>query len=249
MMKSVLLCLMSFFTTVAIAEEALVAVATNFVTTARDLQSKFHATSDHSIVIATGSTGLLVAQIGQGAPYDVLLAADADRPQKLVNDGFAISSTRFTYAYGRLLLIRAGDAAFKDNLETTLVQPSIRHIALANPRLAPYGLAALQTMQSLKIAQRLESKFVFGANVGQTFAQLDLGNADLGFVARSQLSGKETELAIRAIAVPQDLHEPIRQDAVMLIGAKHNPAAAAFLSFLRGPVALDVIRQAGYSVE
>ena len=219
------------------AAEALVAVAANFADAANRLAAGFAAMGGHQVVVTTGSTGKVYAQIRHGAPYDVFLSADTERPRLLEQDGLAVPGSRFTYAEGMLALIRAdgGPVAFG-----MIQDGSFQKLALANPRLAPYGLAAEQALRSQGLWQTVQERLVFGENVGQAYALVATGNADLGFVALSQV------LTTNHWPVPPAWHEPIAQDAVLLNRAVANEAAIAFLAFLRTDAARQIIRDFGY---
>lgn len=222
------------------AGEATIAVATNFAAPAERLAADFSAQTGHELVIVTGATGKLAAQIINGAPFDVFLAADKARPDLLIGRGFAMAETRITYAEGRLVLWGRGS----DTGEARLRQGDFRRLAIANPDLAPYGRAALQTLAALALDQQLRPKLVKGENIGQTYALVATGNAALGFVALAQL--KQSPQA-RYWLVPRALHAPIRQQAVLLSRAEHNDAARAFLSFLLSTDAKAVIESYGYA--
>ncbi|MEJ2400331.1 MAG: molybdate ABC transporter substrate-binding protein [Xanthomonadales bacterium] len=235
-----LLCLAPFGP--ARAERIVVAVAANFTDTAQQIAAAFEQASGHRADLVPGSTGKHFAQIVNGAPFDVLLAADRARPETLERQGRVRPGSRFTYALGRLALWRphAERVAPGDLVETS----TFRHLALANPRLAPYGLAARQTLESLGQWDRLQDRLVFGENVGQAFRFVDSGAAELGFVALAQLRRINTNPGAWWL-VPETHHAPIEQQAVLLSDA---PPAAAFLAFLREERARGMIRAAGYGV-
>ena len=223
------------------AELATVAVAANFAKPARALADRFEAQTGHEIRLSLGATGALYAQIKNGAPFDVLMAADALRPQLLVEEGAAIKGSQFTYAVGRLVLWSARiDVA---DGPAVLRAGEFRKIAIANPDIAPYGLAAMQTMAKLGVTEQMPGKLVQGANIGQAHAMVGTGNAALGFVARSYL--EESEAATGWI-VPADMHDPIEQDAVLLKRGADNKAARTFMEYLKGEEAQAFIRNAGY---
>ncbi len=228
----------------ASAEQALVAVAANFTTVAERLVEAFESTAEHRVTLTSGSTGKLYAQVRHGAPFDVFLAADQERPRRLADSGLVADDGRFTYARGRLVLwgaaLEAGDV-----WSAALEASSSRRIALANPDLAPYGAAARQALESKGLWKGLQSKLVFGENVGQAFSLVASGNAQLGLVARSSVvawGGDEGRL------VPETLHAPIRQDAVLLRRAKDNAAARAFFEFLKSPAARRHLLESGYDL-
>jgi molybdate transport system substrate-binding protein len=223
------------------AGETRIAVAANFTDAAREIGALFDATSGHRAVFSFGSTGQLYAQIGQGAPFDAFVAADRDRPQKAVDDGLAVPGSRFTYATGRLALYSRQPGLVAG--PQVLTDANVTRLAIANPATAPYGAAAVDVMQALGVFDVLGPKLVRGNNVAQTFQFVATGNAELGFVALSQIAGRTG--GSRWI-VPEDLHAPIAQDAVLLTHGAGNDAARAFLAFLRGPAARAVKEKYGY---
>jgi molybdate transport system substrate-binding protein len=231
-----------------LADDALIAVAANFTRAAGQLESAFERESQHQVTIATGSTGSLYAQILNGAPYDVLLAADQERPALLLQSADAVGGSLRTYAIGRLVLWSANPAAIQSNLQTTLAQENIATLAIANPALAPYGIASRETLQSLGIWNAVRGKIVMGENVGQTFALIATGNAALGIVSRSQVLNGGTLSAQKFLPVPETLHERIRQDAVLLAHGRDNVAAREFLAFLESAKGKAVIQSNGYGV-
>jgi molybdate transport system substrate-binding protein len=224
------------------AAEATVAVATNFVQAARVLAEGFGQQSGHRLKLVSGSTGKLYAQIRHGAPFDVLLAADTIRPERLVADGAALAGSRFTYAEGHLALIWAGGGAISFN---QLKEGDFRKLALANPKLAPYGAAAEQVLRHEGLLERLRPQLVFGENIGQAYTLVATGNADAGMVALSQIMGLDVPPAFWL--VPAEWHEPIRQDLVLLEHSKDNVAAAGFVDYLKTEAARQIIRDFGYA--
>lgn len=214
------------------AGQVTVAVASNFQTTAQALKADFEKSSGHQLIIVAGATGKLAAQIMQGAPFDVFLSADAATPAKLLAAGKAVAGSSFTYANGRVALLGTSD-------EAALRQGAFAHLAIANPKLAPYGAAAMQIIGKLGLADAVAGKIVTGENIGQAFAMASSGNAELGFVALSQVQGGKVPFW----AVPADLHEPILQDAVLI---QYTAPARAFLEYLRSEPARAIITQAGY---
>lgn len=219
------------------AAEALAAVAANFARPAEQLAARFERDSGHRVRLALGSTGKLYAQIVRGGPYDLFLAADAERPARLVADGRAVRASQVTYAVGRLALIRHDD---RRPSPAWLAAGDFRRLAIANPRLAPYGLAAEQALHGLGLAATLRPKLVFGENIGQAFALVATGNAEAGLVALAQVEARQHWL------VPAALHAPIRQDAVLLVRGAGNPAAEGFLAYLRTDAAQAAIAAFGY---
>lgn len=232
------------------AADTLIAAATNFADAGAEIVRAFEAHSPHRATITFGSTGKLYAQIMAGAPFDIFLAADQARPQKLVDARRVSAGARFTYAIGGLALWSADEnwppAA---SLATVLRAPRATKIAIANPALAPYGLAAEETLRALGLWPAMQPRIVMGENVGQAFALVATGNAPLGFVARSQLSSKQAKrLGGRHWLVPNSLHKPIRQDGVRLKRDVDNPAAKDFQAFLQSAAAGAILQRFGYSL-
>jgi molybdate transport system substrate-binding protein len=243
-MRTLLLVLLSIGT-LARAEPVQVAVAANFTAPARQIALDFERDTGHRAQLAFGATGKFYAQIKNGAPFEVLLAADDDTPAKLEKVGAAVAGTRFTYAVGRLVLWSAKAGAVDDKGEV-LKRGEFRHLAIANPRLAPYGAAAVEVLTALKLLDALQPKFVQAENIAQAHQFVASGNAELGFVALSQVmrDGKPGDGS--AWVVPAALHQPIRQDAVMLDKGRGKPAAEAWLKYLRSDKAKATIRGYGY---
>ena len=227
------------------AAEVHVAVAANFTAPAKDLAPIFLKKTGHSLILSFGATGMFYGQIKNGAEYDVLLAADAKTPAKAVKEGYGVQGTNFTYAMGKLVFWSADGAKVKDGA-ALLKTGGFNKCAVANPKLAPYGLAAYQTLESLKLLQAVQPKFVEGNNIGSTFNFVKTGNADVGFVALSQVFKNGKMKSGSGWIVPSDLYEPIRQDAVLLKNSKNAEAAKAFLEFLKGPEAARVKQAYGY---
>ena len=226
------------------AESTTLAVATNFAPLAEKLAADFAAASGHEITITAGATGKLYAQISAGAPFDAFLSADQKTAEKLVADGLALADSRFTYATGQLALWSADPARDLSDPKAALLAAS--HIAIANPDLAPYGKAAMETIESLGLSDQISDRIVTGENIGQAQSMVASGAAALGFVASSALAGK-TEGA--SWPVPADLHAPIRQDAVLLTRGADNAAATGFLAYLVTPDVRQKIAAAGYGTE
>jgi molybdate transport system substrate-binding protein len=224
------------------AEETTIAVAANFTSAAKRLGAAFEASSGHRVVFSFGSTGQLYAQIAHGAPFDAFLAADEARPERAVADDLGVEGTRFTYAIGVLVLWSA-DPDRIDGTPAVLSDPTLRHVAIANPATAPYGAAAIETMRALGVLEGLESRLVAGKSISQTYQFVATGNAPVGFIAASQVKVDDTG---SHWAVPEDMHGPLRQDAVLLEHGRDNEAAKAFLEFLRGAEAIKMIEELGY---
>lgn len=225
------------------AGEAKIAVAANFTEAAKEIGEAFNAATGHRPIFSFGSTGQLYAQITQGAPFEVFLAADRERPQKAAAEGYAVPESLFTYAVGRIVLYSAGETLV--NGEETLKANAFRKIAIANPATAPYGAAAVETMQALGVYDALKAKVVQGASIAQAYQFVATGNAELGFVALSQIAAHDN--GSRWI-VPENLHAPIAQDAVLLKTGEGEEAAEAFIAFLKGPAARAIIERYGYGV-
>lgn len=231
------------------AEAVLVATASNFAEAASEIAAAFEAGSGHRVTISLGATGKIYAQVRNGAPYDVFLSADRRRPEMLETEGFATRGARFTYAIGRLTLWSVDAKRIAGDPKTALTGKTVRAIAIANPALAPFGLAAQETLQKLGLWQRLAPRLVTGENIGQAFTLTATGNAQLGFVATSLLEGERGKaLGGSRWDVPASLHAPIRQDAVLLKRAATNAAARDFLDYLRAPKARAIMTQLGYNV-
>lgn len=229
------------------AAEVHVAVAANFAAPMKSLATAFERETGHRAIISLSATGQLAAQIRQGAPYGVLLSADAAIPRKLASEGYALAETQRTYAIGRLVLW-SRDANYVDVKGDVLRRDDFRRVAIANPRLAPYGAAAQQTLRALGLLEKLRPKIVEGANINQAFQFVASGNAELGFVALSQVMTDGELKSGSAWLVPANLHEPIKQDVVLLSKGKDNPAAVALIKYLDAQHARDIIGRYGYEL-
>ncbi len=233
---------------VAFPDQVHVAVATNFADCLEQLGTAFAESTGHELIISRGSTGKHFAQITAGAPFDVFFAADSERPARLEADGLTVSGSRFTYAIGGLVLwMPRADPDSSASIIEVLKSPEYRHLAIANPRLAPYGLAAKQTLTSLGIWDELEPRLVMGQSIGQTWQFVATGNAQLGFVAQSQLTVSEDSPG-SWWAIDADLHDLIEQQAVLMLSAAENDAAQKLMDFVRGPQARLIIKTYGYTV-
>ena len=227
------------------AGEVQVAVAANFTAPAKLIATGFEKETGHRAQLSFGSTGKFYAQIRNGAPFEVLLAADDTTPAKLEAESAAVRGSRFTYAVGRLALWSA-KPGFVDGNGDVLRKGGFAHLALANPRLAPYGAAAVEVLTALKLLDRLRPNFVQGENIAQTYQFITSGNAELGFVALSQVSRDGRVPEGSAWIVPAALHAPIRQEAVLRAPGKGKAAAGAWLRYLQSDPAKAVIRAFGY---
>jgi molybdate transport system substrate-binding protein len=221
--------------------EVTVAVAANFAAPMQRIAAAFQSDTGHRAMLAVGATGAFYTQIRNGAPFDVLLAADDDTPARIESDGFAVKGSRFTYALGRLALWSAKPGVVEDHGDV-LKRENVDRVAIANPKLAPYGKAAVETMQKLGVYERLQPRIVQAENIAQAFQFVATGNAPIGFVALSQVFDAKGSKWI----VPEDLHAPLRQDAVLLAHGKNNDAAAALMQYLKGDKARGIIRAYGY---
>ena len=236
------------FTTLARADVVQVAVAANFTAPARALAEVFARTTGHEAKLSFGATGAFYTQIKNGAPFDVLLAADDERPARLEKEGDTVAGSRFTYATGQLVLWSA-KPGFVDDQGAVLKGGHFGKIAIANPKNAPYGAAAVEAMEKLGLAATLQPKLVTGESIGQTYNFIATGNAELGFVALAQvLDGGKLKSGSMWV-VPAQYHAPIIQDAVILKRAANNPAAKAWMELLKTPQSKELIRSYGYAVK
>ncbi len=229
------------------AAEVQVAVAANFIAPMENIAAEFAKDTEHRAVVSTGSTGKFYAQIKNGAPFDVFLAADDQTPAKLEREGDTVPGSRFTYAMGTLVLWSA-KPGIVDDQGAVLKKGDFKHLALANPKLAPYGAAAVEVMNGMGVLETLQPRFVLGENLPQAYQFVVSGNAELGFLALSQIikDGKMIDGSVWKI--PADRHTPIRQDAVLLKRAKDNLAAAALVDYLKGDKARTIIQAFGYDL-
>ena len=231
----------------ALADEIQIAVAANFTAPMQQLAPEFEKATGHRVVASYGATGKFYAQIRNGAPFEVLLSADDETPAKLAREGAAVTASQFTYAKGKLVLWSA-KPAIVDDKGAVLKQAGFDHLALANPKLAPYGAAAVDAMKALGVYEVLGPKFVTAENISQTYQFVKSGNALMGFVALSQVmkEGKISEGS--AWVLPANLYQPIRQDAIVLDKGRGKPAAEALMRFLKSERAQHVIRSFGYEI-
>jgi molybdate transport system substrate-binding protein len=241
------LILFSVFTLFTEAKPVHVAVAANFSNSMKSLVTEFEKTSDYQIVLSFGSSGKFYAQIKQGAPYELFFSADQAKPDALQKDGLVIANSRFTYATGRLAVWSARPD-FSNEIETNLKKGAFNKLALANPKLAPYGAATLEVLKYLSLLESTQSKWVRGENVAQTYQFVSSGNADLGFIALSQLLGTKKVKQDSYWLVPDYMHHPIKQDVVLLRSAEKSQGAKAFLDFIHSNKAQKIIAEYGYLV-
>ena len=231
---------------VADAAETNVAVAANFTAAAKEIAAAFETETGHVVKLSFGSTGKLFTQIVNGAPFTVFLAADQARPIKAESDGVAVEGSRFTYASGKIVLYST-DASLVDEKGDVLQNPDrFDKLAIANPKTAPYGAAAMEAMEKLNVPQATLDKIVRGDSISQTNQFVASGNAQLGFLALSQVVGSSEG---SQWVVPAELYAPIRQDVVLLKTGADDEAAKAFVGFLKSETATDIIRKFGYGVD
>ncbi|WP_338484345.1 molybdate ABC transporter substrate-binding protein [Pseudomonas trivialis] len=229
------------------ADEVQVAVAANFTAPIQAIAADFEKDTGHKLVASYGATGQFYTQIKNGAPFEVFLSADDTTAQKLENEGDTVKGSRFTYAVGTLALWSIKDG-YVDAKGEVLKENQFKHLSIANPKAAPYGLAATQVLAKQGLTEQVKDKLVEGQNITQAYQFVSTGNAELGFVALSQIykDGKVTHGS--AWIVPASLHDPIKQDAVILTRGKDNAAAKALVDYLKGPKAAAVIKSYGYEL-
>jgi molybdate transport system substrate-binding protein len=235
------------FWALAHAGEVTVAVAANFTAPMQQIAQAFEQDTGHKALLAFGSTGKFYAQIKNGAPFAVLLAADDETPARLEKEGLTVVGTRFTYATGRLALW-SKNASLVDDKGEVLRSHRFQKLAMADPKLAPYGAAAMEVISKMGVQASVASKLVQGESIGQTYQFVSTENAQLGFVALSQISLEGRITQGSAWVVPQALHTPLKQDAVLLNPGKDNPAAHALLKYLQADKAKTIIRHYGYAL-
>jgi len=242
MLKRIFIISLLFFNGVTVADDIRVAVASNFTHTLEALAEQFELQTGHNVVLIVGSTGQHYAQIRNGAPFDAFFAADTNRPQLLDTEGVALPGTRFTYATGKLVLWSPEGSSLESAREL-LEQGEFRFLAIANPKLAPYGEAAKEVLQAHDVWDQMRGKMVWGQHTGQTYQFVKSHNAELGFVAYSQLSALEGEIPGVFWEIPQSLYTPIQQQAVLLT---ENSVARDFWDYVKGYNAQQIIRNHGY---
>ncbi|AIG01050.1 molybdate-binding periplasmic protein [Pseudomonas fluorescens] len=236
-----------FVTAMAQADEVQVAVAANFTAPIQAIAADFEKDTGHKLVAAYGATGQFYTQIKNGAPFEVFLSADDTTAQKLESEGDTVKGSRFTYAVGTLALWSAKEG-YVDTEGAVLKKNEYQHLSIANPKAAPYGLAATQVLAKLGLTDQVKSKLVEGQNITQAYQFVSTGNAELGFVALSQIYKDGKVSSGSAWIVPGQMHDPIKQDAVILNKGKDNPAAKALVDYLKGPKAAAVIKSYGYQL-
>lgn len=245
MSRSIVAWMVLFYSSLCNAEQINIAVASNFSHTMKALVAEFESVSTHKVNVSLASSGKIYGQIINGAPFDLFFSADQIKPLKLEQEGWSIEGARFTYAQGQLVLW-SYKASFLQDGEETLKQGDFNKLAMANPTLAPYGQAALQTLKNLNLLKETQHKWVKGENVSQAFQFVSSGNAELGLIALSQTLLLSDADKGSVWLVPSHLYQPIYQDALLLKRAKHNSAALAFMAFVQQPKAKDIIRESGY---
>jgi molybdate transport system substrate-binding protein len=233
--------------TLATADEVHVAVAANFAAPMQRIAAEFARDTGNKALVSAGGTGKLYALIKNGAPFDIFLSADEATPVKLEKEGLGVAGSRFPYAFGRLVLwsLKPGHVDSQGNI---LKQGKFRHLSIANPKLAPYGRAAQEVLEKQGMWQALQSRLVFGENIAQTHQFVSSGNAELGFVALSQIRQDSAEQQGSFWLVPQALHTPIRQDAILLARGKGKAAARQLLKYLESDKAAAIIKHYGYDL-
>ena len=230
------------------AETALISVASNFSGTFEELEQVFEMESGHLIETVFGSSGRFFAQINNGAPFHAFLSADQEKPDALQKAGLVVEESRFTYALGKLVLW-SSQSNFVDSSGQVLKQNNFRRLAIANPRLAPYGIAAMEVLENLDLASGIQGKIIQGENIAQTYQFVSTGNVELGLVAFSQVYRQDRIVSGSSWIIPADLYNPVRQDAVLLRRGANNQAAIAFLKFIRSEAGRAIIESFGYQVE
>ncbi len=229
------------------AATTLVAVAANFSKPMTEIAAEFEKATGHSAHLSFGSSGKFVSQLENGGPFEVLLSADEKGPQKLEQDGLTVPNTRFVYALGRLVLWSA-TSGYVDNEGKILTAGGFKHLALADPKLAPYGAAAVEVLKKQGLFDKLQPLFVQGENIAQTYQFISTANAELGFVALSQVIENGKIGSGSGWIIPDNDHAPIRQGAVLMKKGAENPAAPALLNFLKSAPALAIIKKYGYDL-
>lgn len=247
-MRSIsIICLLvlSLLLPTAKAEEISVAVASNFTAPMKEIASLFEQSTGHKVRLSFGSSGKFYAQIKHGAPFQVFFSADQKKPEQLERDRLIAPSSRFTYARGRLALWSSQKGFVKGNAER-LKQLQFNKLALANPKLAPYGVAAIEVLERLSLIEATQNKWVQGENIAQTYQFVSTGNAELGFVALSQILKDGKLKTGSSWVIPENLYNPIKQDVVLLLRGENSPAAQALLTFIKEPQVKQIMTSYGY---
>ena len=243
--------IMAFFygcVSIATAEEVRVAVAANFLTTLNEIITNFQTDTGHTVVVSSGSSGKLYAQIQNGAPFELFFSADVKRPQLLEEEGLAVKGSRFVYSVGRLTLWSPDSNVVNGDGQAVLSKASFEHLAIANPKTAPYGMAAEQTLKKLGLWESLKDRMVQGENIGQTFQFVFSKNAQLGFVALSQVLDPKINGSGSRWDVPASFHDPLEQEVVLLMTGQNHSGAKAFLEYVKGEKSRAIIERFGYGL-
>jgi molybdate transport system substrate-binding protein len=245
--RNLILAVLAFSSGLALADDVRVAVAANFTAPMERIAIEFDKDTGHRAQLSFGATGKFYAQISNGAPFEVLLAADRQTPARLISEGNAVPGSQMTYAIGKLVLWSPRAGVVHDE-GSVLTSPAIAHIAYCNPTLAPYGAAAVEAMKSLGVFDAVQPKLVQGESIAQAYQFVASGNAEIGFVALSQVfkDGKITEGS--SWILPSNLYSPLRQDAVILAKGRDHPAAASLIGYLKSEKARAIIRSFGYGL-
>ncbi|UOA10285.1 molybdate ABC transporter substrate-binding protein [Methylobacter sp. S3L5C] len=245
--RAIILSMLLLFSQTTWAATVLVAVAANFSKPMTEIAAEFEKATGHSAHLSFGSSGKFVSQLENGGPFEILLSADEKGPQKLEQDGFTVPNSRFVYAQGRLILWSA-KPGYIDDQGKILTTGNFKHLALADPKLAPYGAAAVEVLKNQGLFEKLQPLFVQGENIAQTYQFISTANAELGFIALSQVieNGKITNGS--GWIIPDNGHTPIRQGAVLMKKGAENPAAPALLNYLKSAPALAIIKKYGYDL-
>ena len=225
----------------------LVAVAANFSKPMTEIVSQFEKATGHSAKLSFGSSGKFVSQLENGGPFEVLLSADEKGPEKLEQAGLTVPNSRFVYALGKLVLWSA-TPNFVDDKGKILMTSNFKHLALADPKVAPYGAAAIDVLKKMKLLEKLQPLFVQGENIAQTYQFISTANAELGFLALSQVIKNGKIVGGSSWIIPDNLHAPIRQTAVLMKTGAENPAARALIDYLKSIPALAIIKKHGYDL-
>ncbi|MBU1690166.1 MAG: molybdate ABC transporter substrate-binding protein [Gammaproteobacteria bacterium] len=238
---------LSLLTNLATADEVHVAVASNFAAPMAKIAAEFARDTGNKALVSSGGTGKLYAQIKNGAPFEIFLSADEETPAKLEKEGLGVAGSRFPYAFGRLALW-SPKSDYVDPQGNIVKHGKFRHLAIASPKLAPYGRAAQEVLEKQGVWQSLQPRLVFGENIAQTHQFVSSGNAELGFVALSQIRQDSAEYQGSYWLVPQAMYTPIRQDAILLARGKGKTAAEQLLKFLKSDKATTIIKRYGYDL-
>lgn len=229
-----------------LAEEIIVAVASNFLSPFKEISKDFQKSSGHKIVIISGSTGSLFAQIVNGAPYQIFLSADSHRPKKLEQMELSVKGSRFVYAIGRLTLWSADPDRIKKNGTDNLLKNTFTHLAIANPKTAPYGHAATEVLKKLKIWDKLLPDLIRGGNITQTFQYVATGNVEMGFVAKSQTRDPKLKIKGSRWDIPKEMHSKLEQSIVLL---KNSKEASDLMRYMQNKKAQQIIKKYGYDLQ